>query len=209
MVMSWKHYIQAIDDGLRGLKFSYFISNRSKFGHFDKTARIFQPGYCIKQNVYMYKHTVIHEYHKLIAPQGKFILKDNSVAAAGLTVITCNHRYKNIGDMPNGQGWTDYEIEDVIVEEQVWMGANVTLCPGVHLNRGIIVAAGAVCVKSKYYPPYSIVGGNPATFIKFKFTLKQQLEHERICFAEEDRLSISLLEKNYNKFMAIRNNKNE
>lgn len=197
--MKFGDFYQTLKDGLIGIKKTFFISTYKKYGYFAKNAKIFQPGFCIKENVFIYENSVVHEFHKLITLKGKFVLKQNSVAAAGLTVITCNHGYKNVGDYPNGQGWTDYIIEDVIVEEHVWIGANVTLCPGSHVNRGIIVAAGAVCTKT-YYPPYSIIGGNPAKFIKFKFTLDEQIEHEIKCFDEKDRLDRQLLIDNYKKF---------
>jgi virginiamycin A acetyltransferase len=199
--MTFTEIKQILSDGIRGIKLSFFASNRRKYGYIDSSAIVFQPGYGIKQNVYLHKNTVIHEFYKFITPKGKFIMKDNSIAAAGLTVITFNHGYYNVGDIPNGQGWTDYFVDDVVVEEHVWIGANVTLCPGVHLNRGIVVAAGSVCIKNIEYPPYSIIGGNPAKFIKFKFTIEQQIEHEKICFSENDRLPISLLETNYKKFI--------
>lgn len=198
--MKFSDFRQIVRDGINGFKLSYFATNRSKYGHIDESAVVLLPGLCIKQNVYLYKNTVIHEYHKLITPKGRFIMKDNSVAAAGLTVITCNHGYKNVGDMPNGQGWQDYLVDDVVVEDQVWIGANVTLCPGVHLKRGVIVSAGSVCIKSIEYPPYAIIAGNPAKFIKFKFTLQEQIEHEKLCFNETDRLQILQLENNFNRF---------
>lgn len=198
--MKFSEIKQILKDGIYGLRLSYFSSNRSRYGHIDKSAVVLQPGFCIKDNVYLYKNTVIHEYHKLIAPKGKFIMKDNSVAAAGLTVVTFNHGYHNVGDIPNGQGWKDYLVDDVIVEEHVWIGANVTLCPGVHINRGVIVAAGSVCIKSIEYPPYSIIGGNPAKFIKFKFSLEEQIEHEKLCFNENDKIQISILENNFIRF---------
>lgn len=197
--MKFSDLVQILKDGIYGFRMSYFTSNRSRYGHIDKSSVVLLPGFCIKDNVFLYKNTVIHEYHKLITPKGRFIMKDNSVAASGLTVITFNHGYQNVGDIPNGQGWRDYLVDDVIVEEHVWIGANVTLCPGVLLNRGIIVAAGSVCIKSIEYPAYSIVGGNPAKFIKFKFTLEEQIEHEKLCFNESDRLQISILENNFNR----------
>ena len=67
-----------------------------------------------------------------------------------------------------------YDI-DVVVDKDVWIGCNVTLLSGVHVGRGTIIAAGAVVTKD--IPPYSICGGVPAKFIKFKWTLKQILEH--------------------------------
>lgn len=46
--------------------------------------------------------------------------------------------------------------KDVVVEEDVWLGVNVTLLSGVTVGRGAIVAAGSVVTKD--VPPYSVVG---------------------------------------------------
>jgi acetyltransferase-like isoleucine patch superfamily enzyme len=54
--------------------------------------------------------------------------------------------------------------KDVIIEEDVWIGCNVTLLSGAHIGRGSIIAAGAVVNKST--PPYAVIGGVPAKFIK-------------------------------------------
>ena len=151
-------------------------------------------------NMYLYRNTKIGENSQINAHKGKFIMKENSHSGMFLTVIAQNHKFKTIGAYPGGPGWNEEEPADVIVEEDVWLGTNVTLCPGVHIGRGCVVAAGAVCIKSKEYPPYSIIGGNPAKFLKFKFTLDEQIEHEKIRFKEENRLPIELLRNNYERF---------
>jgi acetyltransferase-like isoleucine patch superfamily enzyme len=71
--------------------------------------------------------------------------------------------------------------QDIVIEEDVWCGANVTIMKGVTIGRGSIVAAGAVVTKS--CSPYSIIGGVPAKFIKKKFTEEQIREHERILYS--------------------------
>lgn len=53
------------------------------------------------------------------------------------------------------------------VEDDVWIGANSTILPGVKIGRGSIIAAGAVVVKD--VPQYSIAGGVPAKVIKYRF----------------------------------------
>lgn len=68
--------------------------------------------------------------------------------------------------------------KDVIIEDGVWCGCNVTILKGCHIGRGAVVAAGSVVTKN--VPPYAIVGGNPAKIIKYRFTEKQIKEHERI-----------------------------
>jgi acetyltransferase-like isoleucine patch superfamily enzyme len=54
--------------------------------------------------------------------------------------------------------------EDVILEDDVWVGANSTILKGVKLGRGAIISAGSVVIRD--VDPYTIVGGNPAVCIK-------------------------------------------
>ena len=57
---------------------------------------------------------------------------------------------------------------DVNIGNDVWIGMNVIILSGVEIGNGAVVAAGSVVVKNVM--PYAIVGGNPAKFIKFRFT---------------------------------------
>lgn len=83
--------------------------------------------------------------------------------------------------------------KDVVVEEDVWIGCNVTLLSGVTIGRGTTVAAGAVVSKSM--PPYCVCGGIPAKFIKFYWTIDQILEHEEKLYPERERYTRMQLEK--------------
>jgi len=50
----------------------------------------------------------------------------------------------------------------------VWIGQNVTIMPGVKVGDGAIIAANSTVVKN--IEPYTIYGGNPAKFIKKRFS---------------------------------------
>jgi acetyltransferase-like isoleucine patch superfamily enzyme len=52
----------------------------------------------------------------------------------------------------------------IVVEDDCWIGANVTFLGGAHVARGSIVGAGAVV--NKQYPPFSIIAGVPAVVIR-------------------------------------------
>ncbi|WP_313070490.1 CatB-related O-acetyltransferase [Lacrimispora sp.] len=58
----------------------------------------------------------------------------------------------------------------VVIGNDVWIGANVIILPGVSIGDGAILAAGAVVTKD--VEPYSIVGGVPAVIIKYRFPEK-------------------------------------
>ena len=55
---------------------------------------------------------------------------------------------------------------NIIIGDDVWIGANAIICSGVTVGQGAIVAAGGVVTKD--VEPYAIVGGNPARVRKYK-----------------------------------------
>lgn len=83
-----------------------------------------------------------------------------------------------------GKKLFDYRLEDkletddqpVIIEDDVWIGTNVTILKGVTIGEGAIVAAGSVVTKS--IEPFSIYGGVPAKKIKDRFNENDLLEHK-------------------------------
>lgn len=88
--------------------------------------------------------------------------------------------------------------KDVIVEEDVWIGCNVTLLAGVTIGRGTTIAAGAVVAKSM--PPYCVCGGVPAKVIKFYWSVDEILEHEAKLYPEEERYTREQLEEIMEKY---------
>lgn len=189
---------QVIKDAWRAIKLGYLSSRRDRYGYIDPTATVLMPAYGNKAHIYIYDHVSIGEGSRIVNTFGTFIIKKYSRAAPNLTVICQNHNFSTVGTFPGSPTWHTTQIaEDVIVDEHVWIGANVTLCPGTHIGRGCLVAAGAVCVKSKKYPPYTVIGGNPAKVIKYRFTLEEQIKHEEILYPIEERLDKAFLEKTY------------
>lgn len=70
------------------------------------------------------------------------------------------------------------EVKKTILEDDVWVGHNVSIRSGVTVGRGAIVAMGAVVTKDVL--PYSIVGGVPAKVIGMRFTQEQIQEHDKM-----------------------------
>ena len=103
------------------------------------------------------------------------------------TIITSDHRIDIIGkyimDVTDAEKGPEHDAP-VVIEDDVWCGANVTILKGVSIGRGSVVAAGAVVTKS--FPPYSIIGGVPAKLIRMRFTPEEIREHEKIIIQKYD-----------------------
>lgn len=56
---------------------------------------------------------------------------------------------------------------DIVVKDDVWIGEGAIICSGVTIGQGAVIAAGSVVTKN--VEPYSIVGGNPAKILKWRF----------------------------------------
>lgn len=87
---------------------------------------------------------------------------DNFHSAAGLRILTQSHNYRGMA-LPYD---TSVVIKDVIIGDNVWVGMDVLILPGVQIGEGAIIQAGAVVSRS--IPPLAIAGGNPATVIRFR-----------------------------------------
>ena len=188
---------------IRGLYFlyrNYFGYSRKSFGYIADDVTLTPPLVITNpKNVFLYGDNGLSNA-SIYTTNAKFIMKKHSGAAEGLRVTTGNHAmvlgrfYRTITEAEKPKGLD----KDVIVESDVWIGRNVTLLSGVTIGRGCTVAAGAVVAKST--PPYAVIGGVPAKFIKFKWTIDEILEHEAALYPEEERFSREELEKIFEQY---------
>lgn len=77
------------------------------------------------------------------------------------TILTSDHNIDDVNTPICEQGIL---VAPTIIEDDVWIGCNVTVLKGVTIGRGSVIAAGAVV--NSDVQPYSIVGGVPAKLIK-------------------------------------------
>lgn len=156
-------------------------------------------------NIILGERVSIGPNSEIMNPRAKFIMKKWSFTARELLVVDGNHMSVvgkpliEVRDEDKDRLDINNEFnKDIIVDEDVWIGARVTLCAGCHINRGSIIAAGAVVTKE--LPPYSVCGGVPARFIKFKWSVEEILEHESKLYPEEERYTRERLDEYFSKF---------
>ena len=97
---------------------------------------------------------------------GKVVFGKNVMMGPNVSIYTTNHAFDRT-DIPMCQQGNSKELP-VTVGDDVWIGANAIILPGVTIGSGAIIAAGAVVTKD--VPAFAIVGGNPAKIIKTRLT---------------------------------------
>lgn len=97
--------------------------------------------------------------------QGKITLGNYVRIAPGAKIIGANHGHQRTDEPIFKQPHTSVGI---VIEDDVWIGANAVIVDGVTVGAHSIVAAGAVVTKD--VAPYSVVGGSPAKRIKDRRT---------------------------------------
>jgi acetyltransferase-like isoleucine patch superfamily enzyme len=97
----------------------------------------------------------------------------NVLIGPGVKIWTVNHRTERIDTPIIEQGW-DYG--QVIIEDDVWIGAACIVLPGTLIGRGSVISAGSVLGKS--VRPFSIVAGNPGRIIGYRVPKEEYFASE-------------------------------
>ena len=103
-------------------------------------------------------HTRVGLHNTIIGP---VIIGNHVNLAQGITVTALNHNFEDSNKRIDEQG---VSTSAVIIEDDIWIGANAVILPGVTIGHHSVVAAGAVVTKD--VPPHSLVAGVPAKIIR-------------------------------------------
>lgn len=103
-------------------------------------------------------HTRIGLHNTVIGP---VTIGNHVNLAQGITVTALNHNFNDTSHRIDEQG---VSTSPVTLCDDIWVGANAVILPGVTIGSHSVVAAGAVVTRD--VPPYTLVGGVPARVIK-------------------------------------------
>ncbi len=92
---------------------------------------------------------------------GGLQIGDNCIIGQYLSCHPENHNYTDTSEQIRHQG---VSRKGIVVGENCWIGAKVTIADGVHIGNNCVIAAGAVVTKNM--PDYSLIGGVPARVLK-------------------------------------------
>lgn len=122
---------------------------------------VVESGACINNavgDVIIGDHTRIGLHNTVIGP---VTIGNHVNLAQGITVTALNHNFDNVELRIDEQG---VSTKPVTIADDVWIGANAVVLPGVSIGSHSVVAAGAVVTKD--VPAHSLVAGVPAKIIR-------------------------------------------
>lgn len=132
------------------------VMNRGKNAPISSSARFNHP-----QNITIGDRSNINRNCMIWAGDtAKVIIGKDCLTGPGVTIIASRYNVKGRNII---RSYPPYE-KDIIIGDDVWLGANVVVLPGVNIGNGAIVGAGSVVTKN--VEPYTVVAGVPAVEIK-------------------------------------------
>jgi carbonic anhydrase/acetyltransferase-like protein (isoleucine patch superfamily) len=123
-----------------------------------------EDGQDLESGIVIGESTYIGEHNNLRAGGGIIRIGDKCLISQGIAIIASNHSIHR-GEFIRDQPWDTRKL-GVTIEDDVWVGCNAAIMPGVRVGKGAVVAAGSVV--SRDVPEYAIVGGVPAKVLKYR-----------------------------------------
>ena len=132
---------------------------------------------------------IITVYRWGSAGEGLHIGNFCSIASGVKFILGGNHHTDTISTYPfeyyyDGGKNVAVSKGPIIVEDDVWIGSDVSILSGITIGKGSVIAASSVVTKD--VEPYSIIGGNPSRVLKFRFTTEEMNIIRKVDFAKLD-----------------------
>lgn len=133
--------------------------------------------YLSGENINIGNHVFIGESSRFLSTDACIYIGNFVMFGPEVAIITGDHRFNVIGEyMYNVKQKLEGNDMDVIIEDDVWIGARVTILKGVRVGKGSVIGAGSIVTKDVL--PYSISAGVPARQIGVRFDADDILAHE-------------------------------
>jgi acetyltransferase-like isoleucine patch superfamily enzyme len=168
---------------------------RPAFRHHGKHFIFDSNGYYDFEFIEVGDYVSINKNAIFMATESSIIIGNKVMIGPNVTIIGGNHNPSQLGKfMYDVHEKRDEDDQDVIIEDDVWVGCGAIILKGVRIGRGSIVAAGALVNKDVL--PYNIVAGIPANTIRTRFdNLETLRNHDAALYPPNRRLSDEVLKK--------------
>lgn len=167
---------------------------QSLFASRGKRLRFDPDGYYTYKNIHLGDNVIIGRGATLMAAESRIIIGNKVMFGPEVMLIAGNHNTSIPGKaMADVHQKRPEDDQDIVIEDDVWVGARTTILMGVTVRRGAIIGASSVVTRE--VPPYAVVAGNPAKIIRFRWTPDEILAHECALYPPARRLTQRFLEE--------------
>ena len=108
--------------------------------------------------------TYIGNHNNIRAAGGDITIGKNCLISQHVSLISANHTFPKNREIKSSP-W-DQKKTGIIIEDDVWIGCNSVILPGVTIRKGTIIGSGTVVTKST--DEYGIYFGNPAQLKNYR-----------------------------------------
>ena len=124
-------------------------------GRLPKSANILTPVYIDRGVTISIGENVFINWGLNTVSTGSITIEDGAMIAPNVSLLTANHDLHDLQIL---------RCKPIVIHRGAWIGEGAKIMAGVTVGEGVVVAAGSVVTKD--VAPHTIVGGNPAKFIK-------------------------------------------
>lgn len=136
------------------------------------------------QNISLGDNVYIGPGATLLSSEAEIKIGSSVMLGPNVTIVTGTHRIDVVGkNMIDVKDKRSIDDEDVIIEDDVWIGAGAIILKGVTISKGSVIAAGTMVTKST--PPYSVVRQRLERVERRRFSEDDLREHIRLLREKE------------------------
>ncbi len=151
---------------------------KSRFAECGSEVYLGNNGIATYENIKIGDHVYIGSNYVLQSMHGEIIIGNHVMFGPGVHIHGGNHIYDQVGVYMDTVKKEKNSDPTIVIEDDVWIGANVIILGGVHIGFGSIIGAGSVVTHDVVEG--GIYAGNPARLVKMRFDIENIKKHKQI-----------------------------
>lgn len=139
------------------------------------------------KNIFIGDNVFIGDGAKFLSSSAKIYIGNNVMFGPNVSIVTGDHNINTLGTlMINAHEKMDGDDQDVIIEDDVWVGMGVIILKGVRVGKGSVIGVGTLLTKDIL--PYSVVTNERITRIRKRFDDDSIKLHEKMLKEQNNRM---------------------